>query len=231
LHEQVVRLTQERLNFMLAGQFEALLVRQQEFAAYAGYLEAVRDYWLARVELARATGSTLQPSKTPPLDGPALPADESQPSHDHSGHTGHGTPATAAPDHSQHEGHAKPPETAAPDRSQHDGHAMPPKPATPDHSNHEHHDTPAAEPAPPPPDHNPATPCHRSPRRLIIRITSTTTRRPPSPQPLLPITIILTLAEEPEHEPPQHPVDLWCRFAGCGRRRPVKPGPGTIGRG
>jgi cobalt-zinc-cadmium efflux system outer membrane protein len=33
--------------------------KTREFAAYQSYLEAVRDYWLARVELARAVGQPL----------------------------------------------------------------------------------------------------------------------------------------------------------------------------
>ena len=44
---------------MLADQFQLLFVKQQEYAAYQGYLEAVRDYWLARVELGRAVGAAL----------------------------------------------------------------------------------------------------------------------------------------------------------------------------
>jgi len=44
---------------MLVGVFELLLAKQQEFDAYQGYLEAVRDYWLARVDLMRAVGAQL----------------------------------------------------------------------------------------------------------------------------------------------------------------------------
>jgi cobalt-zinc-cadmium efflux system outer membrane protein len=50
---------QERQNFMLIGVFELLAVRQQQADAQVGYVESLRDYWLARVELARATGGTL----------------------------------------------------------------------------------------------------------------------------------------------------------------------------
>jgi cobalt-zinc-cadmium efflux system outer membrane protein len=53
----------ERFNYMLIGAFELLLTKQQEYDAYQGYLEAVRDYWLARVDLARAIGTRL-PSET-----------------------------------------------------------------------------------------------------------------------------------------------------------------------
>ena len=44
---------------MLIGAFELLLSRQQEFDAYEAYLDAVRDYWLARNELGRAIGTAL----------------------------------------------------------------------------------------------------------------------------------------------------------------------------
>lgn len=62
LRETIVARTQEEVNYMLAGQFELLMVKQQEYDAYQGYLEAVRDYWLARVELTREVGTALPSS-------------------------------------------------------------------------------------------------------------------------------------------------------------------------
>jgi outer membrane protein, heavy metal efflux system len=62
LREAIVARTQEQVNYMLVGQFELLLAKQQEYDAYQGYLEAVRDYWLARVELAREVGTRLPSS-------------------------------------------------------------------------------------------------------------------------------------------------------------------------
>ncbi len=62
LREAIVARTQEQVNYMLVGQFELLLAKQQEYDAYQGYLEAVRDYWLARVELARQVGAPLPSS-------------------------------------------------------------------------------------------------------------------------------------------------------------------------
>ena len=47
---------------MLIGIFELLETKQREYDAYQGYLEVVRDYWLARVELTRAAGNTLPSS-------------------------------------------------------------------------------------------------------------------------------------------------------------------------
>jgi cobalt-zinc-cadmium efflux system outer membrane protein len=57
--EAIVRHESERNNYMLIGAFELLLSKQQEFDAYEAYLDAVRDYWLARNELARAIGTAL----------------------------------------------------------------------------------------------------------------------------------------------------------------------------
>ncbi len=53
----------EEEAFMLIGIFELLETKQQEYDAYQGYLEVVRDYWLARTELTRAIGNTLPGSQ------------------------------------------------------------------------------------------------------------------------------------------------------------------------
>ncbi|HEY6130629.1 MAG TPA: TolC family protein, partial [Halioglobus sp.] len=63
LREVIVSRTQEEVNYMLEGQFQLLFAKRQEYDAYQGYLEAVRDYWLARVQLARDVGAAL-PSST-----------------------------------------------------------------------------------------------------------------------------------------------------------------------
>ncbi len=57
--EDVVKTTQQEVNYMLAGQFTLLLVKQQAYDAYQQYLEALRDYWIARAELTRAVGARL----------------------------------------------------------------------------------------------------------------------------------------------------------------------------
>src|SRR3546814_14294844 len=51
--------TQRELNYMLVDVFELLSVRQQGFAAYGAYIDALRDYWIARAALARAVGRRL----------------------------------------------------------------------------------------------------------------------------------------------------------------------------
>lgn len=61
--EAIVARAQEEQNYMLIGIFEVILAKQQEYDAYAGYIEAVRDYWTARAELSRAVGRRLPSSE------------------------------------------------------------------------------------------------------------------------------------------------------------------------
>lgn len=91
--EAVVEQASRELNFMLIGVFEVLTVKQQEYEAYAGYLAAVRDYWIARAELTRAVGRRLPGSEKLPsevLDARQLTmpraADASHSSHGAMGH-------------------------------------------------------------------------------------------------------------------------------------------------
>lgn len=113
--EAIVARQGERLNYMLIGAFELLLAKQQEYDAYQGYLETVRDYWQARVALARAVGTQL-PSDAQPaeavLDIDAVLHPEPQQGHGaHGGHQGHEAPPRSdesdAEPHSDHaDGHA-----------------------------------------------------------------------------------------------------------------------------
>lgn len=73
--EAVVDQMQLEVNFMLIGAFDLLAAKQQQYDAYSGYLDAVRDYWLARTELTRAVGRKLPSSDQPApatLDAEAL---------------------------------------------------------------------------------------------------------------------------------------------------------------
>ena len=63
--EAVVARLQEQVNFMLTDTFNLLLAKQQEYAAYEGYIEAVHSFWSARIELMRAVGARL-PEETKP---------------------------------------------------------------------------------------------------------------------------------------------------------------------
>jgi cobalt-zinc-cadmium efflux system outer membrane protein len=57
--EAVTQKTLEEVNFMLSGAFEALQAKRQQYEAYQEYVDAVRDYWLARVQLRLAVGGNL----------------------------------------------------------------------------------------------------------------------------------------------------------------------------
>lgn len=73
--EAVVRYTQQEFNYMLTGQFALLEAKQREYDAYQGYLEALRDYWIARSELERAVGARLPSAGDATLEtvGPIQP--------------------------------------------------------------------------------------------------------------------------------------------------------------
>jgi cobalt-zinc-cadmium efflux system outer membrane protein len=89
--EAIVQRLQEQVNFMLAGQFELLRAKQQEYDAYQGYFEALRDYWQARTELTRHVGTVL-PSQARveagSIGGEA--AGEPEPTSEHEQHHDHG---------------------------------------------------------------------------------------------------------------------------------------------
>ncbi|HET7843952.1 MAG TPA: TolC family protein [Xanthomonadales bacterium] len=88
LREQVLARTQERVNFMLDDPFALLRAKREQVDAYQQYLEALRDYWLARVELAAAIGAALPSSARIGEERAAPPATE-EPQEDHSHHHEH----------------------------------------------------------------------------------------------------------------------------------------------
>jgi cobalt-zinc-cadmium efflux system outer membrane protein len=63
LRRRVVALTEEQYNAMLVGAHQLLLAKQGEVSAYRELIEALRDYWIARAELERATGGALPSAK------------------------------------------------------------------------------------------------------------------------------------------------------------------------
>lgn len=116
--EAIVARTQERVNYMLQGVFELILARQQEYDAYQEYLEAVRDYWIARAQLRRVVGGRLPDDGATPE--PTIGVDAILPS-----------AATPPMDHSMHDMSPAPPVPAiGDDEPHHDG-----AEATVDHSN------------------------------------------------------------------------------------------------
>ncbi len=96
--EEAVAQMQREQNFMLIGVFELLAARQQAFVAYHGYLQALRDYAVARAELAHAVGRRLPANAEVP---PAPAAHE----HEHEHKTSEPAAAQDGPPHDPHHHH------------------------------------------------------------------------------------------------------------------------------
>jgi cobalt-zinc-cadmium efflux system outer membrane protein len=62
LRRRVVTLTEQQYEAMLVGAHQLLLAKQNEVNAYRELIEALRDYWVARADLDRATGGALEGS-------------------------------------------------------------------------------------------------------------------------------------------------------------------------
>ncbi len=59
LRERVVALSQQQYDAMLLGVYQLIAAKQNEVDAYREYIEAVRDYWVARSDLERAVGGRI----------------------------------------------------------------------------------------------------------------------------------------------------------------------------
>lgn len=66
LRRRVVDLSQEQYDAMLLGAYQLLQAKQSQVNAYREFIESLRDYWIARTELERATGGELSTSKRKP---------------------------------------------------------------------------------------------------------------------------------------------------------------------
>jgi cobalt-zinc-cadmium efflux system outer membrane protein len=130
--ETVVERSQQEQNFMLIGVFELIQAKTQEYEAYQGYLESIRDYWLARLDLMRVVGARLPSEQqasgqTPGISEILTPRGIAM---DHGGHGAAASGAAAAPppradmpgmDHSAHDVPAASPSPAPPPAHQHPG--------------------------------------------------------------------------------------------------------------
>jgi outer membrane protein, heavy metal efflux system len=67
MREQAVSLSQEHYNAMLLGAYQLLAAKQNEVDAYREFIEALRDYWIARADLERAVASAI-PSELQPSE-------------------------------------------------------------------------------------------------------------------------------------------------------------------
>lgn len=71
LQQKIVHQTQLQYNAMQVGVFRLLEARQQQVEAGAQYVQALRDYWLARSELGQITAGRLLRSQVPGSSGEA----------------------------------------------------------------------------------------------------------------------------------------------------------------
>jgi cobalt-zinc-cadmium efflux system outer membrane protein len=112
-HEAVVNRTQEEHNYMLVGVFELLQAKRAQLDAYQAYLEAVRDYWVARAELRRAVGGNLPGDESIGTSDPLTPGfDEllAPPSPGQTGQApGEGPRSPPLEQHTEHEHHGETP--------------------------------------------------------------------------------------------------------------------------
>jgi cobalt-zinc-cadmium efflux system outer membrane protein len=60
--KKILELTLTHYNAMLKSPYDLLLAKQNEIAAERGYIDALRDYWIARADLERAVGGSLSSS-------------------------------------------------------------------------------------------------------------------------------------------------------------------------
>ncbi len=63
--QQALNLTLQQYNYMLKGAYDLLLAKQNEVSAERSYIEAWRNYWIARAELERAVGGSLSGKTLP----------------------------------------------------------------------------------------------------------------------------------------------------------------------
>ncbi len=78
--QRILRETLLHYNAMQKSSYELLAAKEREQVAERGYVEALRDYWIARAELERAVGGRLGGDLTPaPVKKDSTP----QPEHEH----------------------------------------------------------------------------------------------------------------------------------------------------
>ena len=122
---KILNQTQLFYNAMQIGPIDLLAAKERELETERRYIEAWRDYWLARVELMRAVGQRLPSDaaigdRTPSVQDILTPsAQEAMPGMDHSGHDMSSMPTAPADamegmDHSGMDMPAKPGASAAP---------------------------------------------------------------------------------------------------------------------
>jgi len=89
LRQQIVTSSLRHYNYMLLGATRLLMAKQNEVTAEKEYLEALRNYWMARAQLERAVGGRLPTdeatlaSLAPVPEPPVSPSTTPAPQHEH----------------------------------------------------------------------------------------------------------------------------------------------------
>ena len=76
LHERIVNEAQLQYNAMQLGPFQLLRAREQQIETAVSYIGALRDYWLARVDIGQLLSGRL-PGATAPSRGKTAPSGRS----------------------------------------------------------------------------------------------------------------------------------------------------------
>ncbi|MBU8898706.1 TolC family protein [Corallococcus sp. M34] len=82
LRDKVIAQSQLQYNAMQIGLTPLLTAKKEQVESYRGYLETVRDYWMARAELEQLLGGRLPGSTEAPVS-PAPPPAPAAPEHSH----------------------------------------------------------------------------------------------------------------------------------------------------
>jgi outer membrane protein, heavy metal efflux system len=87
LRRKILGETLRHYNAMQKNSYELLAAKEREKMAEQGGIEALRDYWLARVELERAVGGRLSGGTSPmPNTAEPMKMDSTTPTEQHSNH-------------------------------------------------------------------------------------------------------------------------------------------------
>ena len=84
-NQQLLGETLLQYNAMQVGNYDLLLAKQREQQAEQAAIEALRDYWIARVRLQTALGGGFTPASAP-SSAPAMPVDPKKQGHEHDKH-------------------------------------------------------------------------------------------------------------------------------------------------
>jgi cobalt-zinc-cadmium efflux system outer membrane protein len=72
LHERIVNEAQLQYNAMQLGPFQLLRAREQQIQAAVAYIEAIREYWLARADVGQLLSGRLPASSSVPAKNSRL---------------------------------------------------------------------------------------------------------------------------------------------------------------